>query len=219
MNRSEQIECVAAALSKAQAAFETIIKDKIAKITSAKGSYQYKYADLAAVLSAIRPAMAANELSLIQTTDIDEKGYLLTTMLMHSSGQWLASKLRLSDWPDPKQLGIEMSYLRRYSACALLGVASEDDTDSDGLDTKRPAKQQKPDPEATPPKGLNEALAQELLDAMSACEEPDTLRAAYTSAYKTAGEAGDKAAAQKFLEAYRAHPKYVAPQPKQQAVT
>lgn len=210
---------IAAALAKAQSAFLPIVKDKVARINSSKGSYEYRYADLSSVLAAIRPALASNELSVIQTTELDSKGYVLVTTLLHSSGQVLSSRLRLSDWPDPKQLGIEMTYLRRYALCALVGVASEDDSDSDGLDTKARGRAGKQQPEASEPRGLSEGVRSKLLDDIRACEDSEALTKVYAEAYRTAQQAQDRVAAGEFLSAYRQHPKYVAPAPKQRAVT
>lgn len=215
--RSEQINELATALAKAQAKFPTIPKDKVATIISAKGSYKYKYADLADVLSAIRPALTDNGLAIVQTVEVLDKGYRLDTQLLHASGQYLGSSVLLDRWPDPKQYGIEMSYMRRYQLCALVGVASDDDTDSDGLDTKQPKKAAKPEaPERT---GLDEGLAQQLVEQMQSSETADDLKATYTKAYKSARDAGDTTAAQKFLEAYRAHPLYVAPEITKKAAT
>lgn len=215
--RSEQINELAAALAKAQAKFPTIPKDKVATIISPKGSYRYKYADLADVLSAIRPALTDNGLAVVQTVEILEKGYRLDTQLLHASGQFLGSSVLLDRWPDPKQYGIEMSYMRRYQLCALVGVASDDDTDSDGLDAKSAKKPAKPEaPERT---GLDEGLAQQLAEQMKSSETADDLKANYTKAYQSARDAGDADAARKFLAAYREHPLYVAPDKTKQAVT
>jgi len=53
---------------------------------------------------------------------------VLTTRLMHSSGEWLEG-----EWPlnpvknDPQALGAASTYARRYSLMAALGIATEDD--------------------------------------------------------------------------------------------
>ncbi len=217
MIRSEHINEIAAALAKAQAKFPTIQKDKTASIISAKGSYKYKYADLADVIAAIRPALTDNGLALVQTVEVLDKGYRLDTQLLHASGQHIGSSVLLDRWPDPKAYGIEMTYMRRYQLCALVGVASDDDTDSDGLDTKVSRKPAKPDaPERA---GLDDGLAQQFVDQMKSSETADDLKESYTKSYKSARDAGDTAAAQKFLEIYRAHPLYVAPDPPKKAVT
>lgn len=208
---------IALALSKAQLAFSPVVKDKIARINSSKGNYTYNYADLAAVFHSIREGLAANELAIVQATDLEDKGYVLKTSLIHSSGERLDSFVRLSDWPDPKALGIEMSYLRRYQICALVGVASEDDTDSDGLDQKR-RPDKKPQPEALEQRGLNPELKQKLIGEINACEDSAELTRVYAGAYRTAQEAQDSAAAEEFLSVYRSHPNYVAPAAKK-AVT
>jgi len=68
MNRSESIAALSKALAAAQAKYTATGKDRTANIASAKGSFRYSYADLAAVVAASRPALAENGLS---TRDLD----------------------------------------------------------------------------------------------------------------------------------------------------
>lgn len=215
------IDKIAAALAKAQPKFGVLVKNKQAVINSAKASYKYKYADLADVFISVREALAENEIAIVQTTSVREQGgYILTTRLLHSSGQSLNSDLVIDRWPDPKQFGIEMSYLRRYSLCALVGIASDDDTDSDGIDpSKKGAATKKTEGQAeTPPPSERVGLSEELLNAaiedIQEADTAETLRQRYTKGYKLAMEAGDAAAQARLLGEYRAHKLYVAPAPK-----
>lgn len=216
------IDKIAAALAKAQPKFKPLIKNKTAVINSAKASYKYTYADLADVFISVREALAENEIAIVQSTSVREQGgYILTTRLIHSSGQSLNSDLVMDRWPDPKQFGIEMSYLRRYSVCALLGIASDDDTDSDGLDpTKKPGATKKP--EAPPPSqrvGLSDEQLAAALEDIQEADTAETLRERYSKAYKLSVEAGDDAAKERILAQYRTHSLYVKPQPKAEAVS
>lgn len=215
------IDKIAAALAKAQPKFKTLSKEKTAVINSAKASYKYKYADLADVFISIREALAENEIAIVQTTSVREQGgYILTTRLIHSSGQSLGSDLLMDRWPDPKQFGIELSYLRRYSLCALVGIASDDDTDADGLDpSKKGAATKKTDghTDVKPPSertGLAEELLAAAVEDIQEADTAETLRTRYTKGYKLAMEAGDAAAQAKLLGEYRAHKLYVAPAPR-----
>lgn len=147
---SEQINELATALAKAQAKIETIQKNQKADA----GSYEYQYADLAAVLDGCRPHLAAEGIAVIQAPYTDDDGAIgIATRLVHSSGQWLQSNvghnMTLKRWQD---LGGALTYLRRYAYSAMIGVASEED--SDGKDTgslkAKPSRKRQPEPEPEP---------------------------------------------------------------------
>lgn len=122
MNKSEQINELASALAKAQAEF------KGAKADSTNPFFKSKYADLQSVWEAVRTPLTSNGLSVIQITEESEKGTLLQTILVHSSGQYISSSLYLRTKDDsPQALGSALSYTRRYALAALLGVYQTDD--------------------------------------------------------------------------------------------
>ncbi len=127
--RSESLGELAAALAKAQVAFRPIKKGRTAKIASAKGSYEYQYADLADVIDATAGALAANGLAISQPVEIDESGGSVVTHLIHSSGQYLTTSCRFALGDRMQETGARITYLRRYALSGVLGVASEDDTD------------------------------------------------------------------------------------------
>jgi ERF superfamily len=123
--QSEFIADLSLALAKAQAG-----------ITNAKKEvnntfYKSKYADLPAVLDAARPHLCANELSVVQITDIGENGQItLITQLNHSSGQWIRSWYPVNPVKnDPQGIGSAITYARRYAYSAMVGVASSEDDD------------------------------------------------------------------------------------------
>lgn len=123
--RSNEIHELAAALSKAQGEF------KIAGLTKENPFYKSKYADLAEIVSAARPALTKNGLSFTQIVVISDDGAnILETTLMHSSGQWIISKMRIiPPKADVQSLGSYMTYLRRYSIASILGVVASDEDD------------------------------------------------------------------------------------------
>jgi len=93
MISSSEINEVAAALCEAQIAFDAIRKDRTVSVkTRQGGTYTFAYAPLDTIMGAIRPALAAQGLTVIQA---EEEG-ALTTTLLHKSGQWLANKTRIS---------------------------------------------------------------------------------------------------------------------------
>lgn len=117
---------IMAALAKAQGAFEQLEKSRTAKIPlKSGGSYSYKYADLSDAVDSVRKALAANGLSFSQ----DERGGYLWTFLYHSSGQWMAGKVKLFPGNTPQTHGSGLTYARRYGLCNLLGIVAEEDDD------------------------------------------------------------------------------------------
>lgn len=142
MNQSEQINELAAALAKAQAKLQPVIKDKTAKIpTKSGGSYAYAYADLSSVWEAIRAALTENGIAVIQMPELTDAGLVnLTTMLTHSSGQWVRSAIatRPSD-TTPQAIGSAITYARRYALSAMVGVVADDDDDGAAASQPRQA--------------------------------------------------------------------------------
>ena len=52
----------------------------------------------------------------------------VTTTLMHSSGQWLRSKVKLPlSKKDAQGVGAAITYGRRYGLSAIVGIAQYDD--------------------------------------------------------------------------------------------
>lgn len=141
---SPTIGKLAAALVKAQKNYPQIVKDKIATVKSERTGkeFTYNYADLPQILKSILPVLAAEGLAFIQPTmQRGDKTYA-TSMLIHESGEWMRSGgLPIAVQLEGQKLGGNMTYSRRYDGTALLGVASEDDTDIQLLpNRKRPTK-------------------------------------------------------------------------------
>ncbi len=123
MNKSEQINELATALSKAQGAIKGALKD------TANPFFKSKYADLSSVWEACREQLANNGLSVAQTPCKSEHGYVgIETILMHSSGQWISNDFAIPVTKvDAQGFGSAITYARRYALAAMVGVAPEDD--------------------------------------------------------------------------------------------
>lgn len=92
--------------------------------------FRSQYADLATLIKATRPALAKQGLFIVQAPQASAKGIILTTMLMHESGEWIANDLELpANKPDAQGLGSAITYARRYSYQAILNIAAEEDDD------------------------------------------------------------------------------------------
>jgi hypothetical protein len=138
---SESIGALAAALARAQIELINPEKSLVATIREEgrHGREQtFRYAPLSAGLEITRKVLGQSEIATLQTTSIDQAAGLinLTTMLAHSSGEWIAS-----DWPvcpvsettSPRRMGAALTYARRYALFALVGIAGEDDLDAPDL--------------------------------------------------------------------------------------
>ena len=124
MNKSDSVAGLAAALAKAQGVMKGALKD------SANPFFKSRYADLASVVEAIRAAFSANGLSYIQTVEPSDKDEVrVETTLLHASGEWISCgilSLPVSKI-DAQGYGSALTYARRYSLSAAVGVAPEDD--------------------------------------------------------------------------------------------
>ena len=120
------------ALVAAQKAFPNIPRTK----TGQAGTRKYKYADLSDVLEAVRPVLHDNGLMVTQGV----RAGCLYTKVVHASGQYMEDDgLPLPNNPDPQKVGSAITYMRRYSLCAALGIVADDD--DDGAAAKEKPKQ------------------------------------------------------------------------------
>ena len=153
MQRSSPvIGTLAAALAKAQGELVNPEKSLTATIRrdGSRGPGQtFRYAPLSSGLEIVRKTLGQHEIATVQMTAIDQGAGIinLTTVLAHSSGEWIAS-----DWPvcaisetaTPHRMGAALTYARRYALFTLVGIAGEDDLDAPDLNTPEPPKAEKP---------------------------------------------------------------------------
>ena len=144
---SETIGTIAGALAKAQGALTNPEKSLVATIrTDGPGrgvERSFRYAPLSSGLEIVRKALSQHEIATVQTTALDQAAGILclTTVLAHSSGEWIAS-----DWPvcaisetaTPHRMGAALTYARRYALFTLVGIAGEDDIDAPDLNAPTP---------------------------------------------------------------------------------
>ncbi len=132
MDRSESIMKLTEALSKAQGMMGAAIKD------SNNPFFHASYADLASCWDACRKPLSDNGLAIIQRPEIVDGKLRLSTILAHSSGEWISGEypiepmrqVKEKGWEpsgDPQSMGSAVTYARRYSLSAMVGIASEDD--------------------------------------------------------------------------------------------
>ena len=132
MRTSDQLDKIAEALAKAQGSMKNPEKNQTAVIPHTKGGqHSYNYADLPITFDTARKSLAENGIchsfGIIEMSD----HALCTCRLIHISGQWIESELRLPGNDDIKGFAANLTYLRRYLFSALIGVAGDDDMDSE----------------------------------------------------------------------------------------
>ena len=131
---SETIGKLAGALAKAQGDM-TMVEAK-----SNNPFFNSKYASLSAVLEVALPKLNANGIALVQGNrwDAVDNGFYITSMLMHSSGEWIKSEIRMPiSKKDAHGIGAATTYGRRYLLSSMVGVAQADD-DGNGAIQKAP---------------------------------------------------------------------------------
>src|SRR5215468_7059122 len=138
---SESVGAIAAALAKAQVDIINPEKSLVGVIPPSAPrelGRAFRYAPLSSGLEIARKSLGRHEIAIVQSTAIDKEAGLirLHTVLVHSSGEWMAS-----EWPvcpvcdagSPQRMGAALTYARRYALFALVGIAGEDDLDAPDL--------------------------------------------------------------------------------------
>lgn len=125
MNKSDSIANLATALCQFQAEISN------PKNTANNPFFKSKYAPLNDVLNLVRPILSKHGLSIFQSPSGDGDNIIITTMLLHSSGEWIeADPLVLrAEKATAQGAGSAITYGRRYAVSAILGISSEDDDD------------------------------------------------------------------------------------------
>ena len=158
MDKSEEIDKLAIALAKFQGSLEQPSLNSEVKVrTKTGGEYKFKYADLSECKRAAKQPLADNELSVCQLIEDD---YSILTILLHSSGQWISSKVRMpSNTADAQSIGSAITYAKRYAFCAILGIVADDDDDANIASGNTAQKEQ---PKEQPKKTANSRVKKEL---------------------------------------------------------
>jgi len=120
--KSDNIDKLAQALSKAQSEM------KGAEKKSTNPFFNSGYADLHTVIEASLPYLTKYGLSVIQGNEGKPGEFYITTMLLHESGQWIKSKLKMPvEKATAQSIGSTITYGRRYGWSAICGISQYDD--------------------------------------------------------------------------------------------
>jgi hypothetical protein len=179
---SDNVDKLFVAIHAAQGAMRGATKD------SKNPAFKSSYASLESVIDTARPALQSANLAFTQAPGALVDGAIeITTMLMHTSGQWLRSTLHVPlQKRDPQGVGSAITYGCRYALMATLGLPPVDDDGEAAMDrTPRPAPVKAPPPAAPDSPALatiTEAL--KLCDTIKALDkwcENDTNKVAFNA--------------------------------------
>lgn len=124
---SPTIAALATDLALAQGEVEGVVKD------ASNPHFRSKYATLDAHWKAARKTLSEHGLSVIQLPYAAGRVAVIKTLLLHKSGEWIASALTLVGADDRAQTVCGLiTYGRRYAFSAMVGTAPEDDDGNTG---------------------------------------------------------------------------------------
>ena len=128
------LQNLAKALSLAQGMMKAAPKNKVNPF------YKSKYADLDGVWDACREPLSKNSLSVAQLITTAGSVVMVSTILLHSSGESLRSDLSMKAKDEsPQSIGSTITYGRRYGLSAMVGISPEDDDDGNATHNGKPA--------------------------------------------------------------------------------
>lgn len=144
MRYSESLSNIAAALTKVQAEIRNPIKNNINK--GVQGTP--KYANLEDTLAEyVRPVLTKHGMSVFQSIKSESDRVGVCTVLLHQSGEFIEGDYVFCPVEVPisnqgkkiltegQATGVNITYLRRYSLNAALGINGDKDTDGSYSDT------------------------------------------------------------------------------------
>lgn len=136
MKKSESISELAKAFSKTQQELKQPLKD------AANPFFKSTYVPLENVAESITQTATKNGLAFSQEPSFDDGMVTVTTLVMHSSGEWIEyAPLKMKPVKnDPQAFGSAITYAKRYALSAIFGITS--DKDDDGNEATQPQKTQ-----------------------------------------------------------------------------
>lgn len=165
---------LAAALAAFQLSLPKVGKGNTAKVTSDKGNYSYKYADLSDVSAVVLPALAAHGLSFSSKPTLTDDGrFVLAYVLRHEIDGEDAGTYPLPSNGTPQSIGSAISYARRYVLSAISGVAPDEDDDGQAANAQHEYTSQRGQGNQKARSGTSEAASPPIVskEAREALEE------------------------------------------------
>lgn len=128
MEKSDSIDNISVALVEAQSEMPAV------KMNKRNPFLKNRYADLGALIETAQPILAKHGLAISQICTSNE-GYIgVETVLLHKSGEWISSTMELPALDEKGKsnsqvAGSIITYIRRYSLAAILGMYADEDGD------------------------------------------------------------------------------------------
>jgi len=146
MQKSESIKELASALTKAQGEMPAV------KFNATNPFLKNKYADLGAIIAASKPILAKHGLAVSQLSTSDDNRIGVETVLMHQSGEFIASSLSMEIADEKGKssaqvAGSIITYLRRYALASILGMYADEDGDGNAPEQANPKQAPKQAPQ------------------------------------------------------------------------
>ena len=136
MKKSDSISELAKAFAKTQQELKQPLKD------AENPFFKSTYVPLENVAESITEAATKNGLSFSQEPSFDDNMVTVTTLVMHSSGEWIEyAPLKMKPVKNPPAFGSAITYAKRYALSAIFGITS--DKDDDGNEATQPQKPQR----------------------------------------------------------------------------
>lgn len=136
VNKSDSIKELAVALCNAQSEMSGAVKD------ANNPFFKSKYADLSAVVRAVKEPFSNNGLSYVQFPIEDNGRIGVETILMHESGEFMSNQFTVQlTKQDAQGAGSAITYCRRYGLQAVAGIPSEDDDGNSASASNKPTAQ------------------------------------------------------------------------------
>lgn len=125
MRQSVHIDAIAKALVAVHGELQPVAKDSV------NPHFKNKYASLDTITEAVRPVLARHGLAIVQGGgESANGGILVTTMIVHESGQWISSSYSMPlEKATAQSAGSAVTYGRRYLLGSMLAIATEEDDD------------------------------------------------------------------------------------------
>lgn len=136
MLKSDEIKQLTTALVKAQREIDSAIKD------SANPFFKSRYADLSAVIDAIKEPLNKHGISFVQLVEDN----VVETYLFHESGEYIGGRTNIivAKMNDPQAMGSAITYAKRYGLQAIVGLPTADDDGNAASGKTTTAIQEKP---------------------------------------------------------------------------
>lgn len=132
---------LAAALAAVQAELPRLGKSETGSVSGVtkdgkQFSYEYKYADLAAISAEVLPLLGRHGLAFTSWPGRVDGQLVLEYHLLHEGGEKMTGYYPIAG-ATAQALGSSISYARRYCLCAVVGVAPDKDDDAAAADGER----------------------------------------------------------------------------------